>query len=345
MKKAMRVFGVCSFTLLFMVGTASATKPGEELNKNGFPSGPHFNLNISGKKDTFNCPEPQYYLQVTADNNGDGDVGQLVERCDEGDVCVETSMPIYGNVVFIPEDGTGIELYIQSGTGKRFEEISELRVIDPCSGFGEGVAIVQLPKCDAGYRVYARALAKPTGDPSIGLVSAPSLTMVRDENGNDLVYIGSFSSNGFETPDGRIYRTKGKSTALDISPLFKWSGVVCDFDAVYTEPCVWDSDGDGIVDTFTPLNEYGSCPDGYQALMGFCGKDTNGDGLLDAFEAPVDMQCSEGYSLLYGDSASCNSYDIPTWVFNIEAFVEYLWNLDNSGLKLLQVRFYPDCAF
>jgi hypothetical protein len=344
MKKSMRAFGVCSLAILFMVGTASATKPGEDVNPNGFPSGPHFNLNILGKKDTFSCPELKYYLEVTADNNGDGDLGQLVETCDEGDQCEQSTTPIYGNVVYIPEDGTGIELYIQSGTGRQFTGISDLQVTDACSGFGEGVAIVQLPKCDDGYRVYARALGKPTGEPSIGLVSAPSLTMVQDELGNNLVYLGSISSNGFETSDGRIYRTKGKSKALDISSMFKWSGTVCDFDMLYTEPCLGDLDGDGTMDP-SPLNDSGVCPDGFVALMGFCGMDTNDDGLFDALEAPVAGVCPDGYTLQYGDPLSCEDYDLPTWVFNIAAFVEYLWELDNTGLKHLQVRFYPNCAF
>jgi hypothetical protein len=39
-------------------------------------------------------------------------------------------------------------------------------------------------------------------------------------------------------------------------------------------------------------------------------------------------------------TALCRSYT-NYWVFNIADFVEYLWQLDNNGLKLLQVRFYP----
>ena len=31
-----------------------------------------------------------------------------------------------------------------------------------------------------------------------------------------------------------------------------------------------------------------------------------------------------------------------TWVFDIDELLEYLWNYDNKGLKLLQVRFYED---
>ncbi len=29
------------------------------------------------------------------------------------------------------------------------------------------------------------------------------------------------------------------------------------------------------------------------------------------------------------------------WVFNIDEFVEYFWDVDNNGVKLAQVRFYP----
>ena len=55
---------------------------------NGAPSGAHYNLNIIGKKDGFTCPEQEY------DEFGD---------------------PIYGNVVFVPEDGEGIQILMESG--------------------------------------------------------------------------------------------------------------------------------------------------------------------------------------------------------------------------------------
>ncbi len=39
----------------------------------------------------------------------------------------------------------------------------------------------------------------------------------------------------------------------------------------------------------------------------------------------------------------CTYYD-EEWVFNIADFVEYLWDVNNTGVKLLQVRFYPKDA-
>ena len=37
----------------------------------------------------------------------------------------------------------------------------------------------------------------------------------------------------------------------------------------------------------------------------------------------------------------CKSF-AAEWVFSIADFVRYLWGAENRGLKLLQVRFYPN---
>jgi hypothetical protein len=40
------------------------------------------------------------------------------------------------------------------------------------------------------------------------------------------------------------------------------------------------------------------------------------------------------------DPAIDTTFD-DVWVFNVPTLLEYLWNYDNQGLKLMQVRFYP----
>jgi hypothetical protein len=258
----------------FMAGPAAAVKPGQDVNPNGFPSGLHYNLNIIGKKDGFNC-------QVAYDEYGN---------------------PMYGNVVFIPENGEG-QIYIQYGKG-----ITELRVIDPCATFD--AALVELPKMANGCRVYARALGKPTDDPRIK--AFPELKSVQDEAGNDLIFLGSLLQDGFQTDDGFLYRTKGKSKALDITGMFTWSGSVCSLDVPFE-------------DGLTPTS--------------LCGKDTDGDGGADTdFHMPVDGACPVGYIRI---TAYCKTYT-DTWLFNIAEFVQYLWSLENNGVKLLQIRFYPN---
>jgi hypothetical protein len=42
-------------------------------------------------------------------------------------------------------------------------------------------------------------------------------------------------------------------------------------------------------------------------------------------------------------SGVCDSGDLEfsnLWIFNLEQLIEYFWDYDNNGLKLMQVRFY-----
>ncbi len=176
----------------------------QDENPNGFPSGPHFNLNIIGKKVGFTCPEQEY----------DPDTG----------------LPIYGNVVFVPGTGEGISLMMQSGAtkGKLVSTFTELRATDPCATFDGTPAVIQVPPNAAGYRVYARALAKPTYNPTMTIL--PSLVSAVDEFGNDLMYLGLVTDRGFVRSDGMtVTRSKGKSIATNVTGLFQWSGDVCYF--------------------------------------------------------------------------------------------------------------------
>src|SRR5210317_1749036 len=88
--------------LIISSDLAYATKPGEQVNPNGFPSGEHYNLNIHGKKAEFTCPG------VELDEFGN---------------------PIYGNSIFLILDGAG-EILMESGSGKgkRTESVATLQV-------------------------------------------------------------------------------------------------------------------------------------------------------------------------------------------------------------------------
>jgi hypothetical protein len=256
------------------------------VNPNGFPEGEHYNLNIHGKSLDFNCPEPEL------DESGN---------------------PIYGNSLFIPEDGEGIQILMESGSakGKRAQEITEFGVTDACTADFDGdAAVVRLPPHEKGYRVYARTLATPTDEPS--LYAEPELVAAEDEFGNDLLYLGLVTDNGFETPYATFTRKKGKSRAVDITGMFLWSGDVCYLSTSLCEPvdeCTLDAycctvGLDGALETCAPL-EGDVCPDGTQSVDVYC----------KSFESE--------------------------WVFGIADFVRYLWEVENGGLKLLQLRFYP----
>ena len=287
MKSAMvKGFAILAVVLLF-AGSSLAVQPGSDVNPNGFPSGPHFNLNIIGKKAGFTCPAPE--------------IDPL------------TGATIYGNVVFVPLSGTGIQIMMQSGNVKgkwATTAPTELQAIDPCTSDFDGTpAVIQLPPNASGYKVYARALATP--NPGI-MAIVPELAFVQDELGNDLVYLGLVTSTGFVKADGETFtRTKGKSVAVPITGLFQWTGTVCYFSEMFCDS---------------------QCTSGQ-----LCCTDANSDGIYGSCVEPVDSICPAGSTLV---DVFCRTYTAE-WVFNIGDFVNYIWSIDNTGLKLLQVRFYP----
>jgi hypothetical protein len=276
------IASVCTLAL-----PALAVKPGQEVNPNGFPSGEHYTLNIHGKKLAFQCPP------LETDENGD---------------------PIYGGSIFIPEDGQGIQIIMESGSakGKKAVTLTDFGVKDPCTADFDGdAAVLQLPPNDKGYRVYGRPLAKPTDEPSLTLM--PELYAVEDELGNDLIFLGLVTDNGFETASETFTRRKGKSKALDITGLFEWSGEVCYFDTALCDPtseCSQDT---------------------------ICCTDADLDGVYESCVPQVDGVCEVGTPT----DAFCKTFTAD-WVFSIADFVRYLWDSENNGLKLLQVRFYPN---
>ena len=142
------------------------------------------------------------------------------------------------------------------------------------------------------------------------MVIAPALISAEDEFGNDLVYLGLVTSTGFQTPYASFSRKKGQSTAQDITGLFEWSGSVCYFNSTYcTSGC-----------TMTSL----CCTPGATA------------GTYTGCVPKTDL-CAAGTVEV---TSYCTTYT-DTWVFNISDFVTYLWDMENGGVKNLQVRFYP----
>ncbi len=273
---------ISSGTLILILLVLGVSLACAQNDNNGFPSGPHYNLNIIGKKPNFVCPLPE------TDEFGN---------------------PIYGKVVFVPEDGTDIEILMQSGKGAKAALIPELQVLDPCTqAFDGDPALLQLPKNDFGYDVYARALAKPTDNPNMEII--PDLVMVQDESGNDLVYLGLVTTSGWQTPSMSFTRAKGKSKAVPITGLFHWTGDVCYLSATDCAECSTEA---------------------------LCCTDSDLDGIYESCTLKSELTCPEGSVEV---TAYCRAYE-NTWVFNIGDFVTYLWDINNDGVKLLQVRFYP----
>ena len=313
MKTKLSIF---SFLVFFIIFSVPVSVPGAETNPNGFPSGPHFNLNIHGMKANFTCPPTEYYWRVTVDANDDGDWDTLVKVCDVEDTCELTDIQAFGNSIFIPESGNRVQVYVESGKKgpKGATDTAELQVTDWCSGFKDDAEVrFRIPANEAGYDVYARILAKPTDNPSMTFI-APELSYAEDDG--DLAFIGLLTGSGFQTPSAgfTFTRYKGKSPAQDITGLFTWSGDLCyttDAEGRDDTALCWIDDGDGVREQ------------------------------SDEYYLPVVVEtvptCPSGGSLI---TLYCSTYS-SAWVFNIADFVEMFYGIDNDRSKLVNVRFYP----
>jgi hypothetical protein len=316
------------------VSTVSAGKRVEVVNwSNGFPSGPHFNLNIHGKKPDYTC---------------DSEPG--------------------GGSVFVPEDGDSEIQIIQN----KKSSISELTVHDKCA-FDDEVVKVQLPQghYQVYARILAKPAKQneprevsffpklieacnditdydidDDGDVDFyDLLLAPfdqDLNGDGDVNQDDvdiwtstfgdliectdssLIALGIVTGNSAFTRDGRtLERTKGKSKAVDVTEMFMYSGIVFDTSLDF------DGDGDLDLDDFIATTDL----DGDRSLDNH-DLDGNGDVDQEDFNVWIDDLEQAGLVLDYRKD--------PIWVFDLADLVVYGWDYKNNGSKLTQIRFYPD---
>ena len=223
-----------AFLLFSQIPTAQAAKPSRPDNNviarsNGYPSGPHFNLNIHGKSDDFTC---------------DSTPG--------------------GKSVFVREYGQSTLQYVSN----KKSSVTDLIALDPCAEQFDGdPAKVQIPSKSQGYYVFARLRAKPQNgkngdDDASSIILTPNPILELCNESTDSVDFGDATSCsedllslGLVTNDG-VYKTtdecferwnsttggkgKGKAKATDITGLFTWTGYSCDD--------VLDINGDGVID-------------------------------------------------------------------------------------------------
>jgi hypothetical protein len=221
---------MCSLFLLSADQMAMAAKPFDVIAKsNGYPSGPHFNLNIHGKDSSTSTCDP---------TSG-------------------------GNSVFISEYGESTIQYLSN----RNSGVTELTALDPCGEVFDGSpALVQIPSATEGYYVYAAVKGKPdngSGGEASSVILSPNLVTdacndTDPENpdfptytacpDDDLMALGLIvgdnlyeaTDRGFVRFDATATGGKGKSRAVDISSLFTYTGWVYDISL--------DINGDGAVD-------------------------------------------------------------------------------------------------
>jgi len=232
----------------------------------------------------------------------------------DGFTCPEESTQ---NVIYIPADNDPnlekIQIFIESGKKKDMDIYADFIVTDWCAGFGDLDAYLKLPANQEGYAVYARAVGTLGEDLNISIFD-PNINFVKDESGNNLFELGLITPDGvtpyFSPEPIQIDRKKGgkANKAVDITQLFLWTGNICYFSDVDT-------------------GDYRCCRDISDPA----------DGSYDECIELTDTVCPEGYDQL---SVNCTLYQ-GEWVFNIADMVSAFWKVDNNGVKVLQIRFYP----
>jgi hypothetical protein len=341
---------------------------------NGFPSGPHFNLNIHGKNDNFTCPDAEYVWTITGpeldpdefDGIGLGDE-VIASACPDGYVCSQGEQ-VFGNVINIPRDGTDVQINIESGSKGPKSKVtaSELEVTDWCASIGgdNDAASFRLPSDPDGYAVYARVTGKPTEGQSFDIFGR-SFSSVEVEcdpadasdncNANDtydllLLGVVNESEGSFvPMPDGSFDRVdtndgrggKGVKNAVDISGLFEFTGSVC---------YVYSDDPACTGDTPCDATDYCCATDANDGtyVIGFDGVSCQ-DKIESGYFAYLDDENVTQYDCTIQNTASitwidqtfyCRDYE-DAWIFNIADFVDVLFDINNNGSYNVQLRFYP----
>jgi len=307
---------LCS--IMFFVAGSAFAKPGADQDGpyvgNGMPSGPHFNLNIHGK-------DPSVFIDCPEVNDNGGFLALWKWDEASGTYKLDTSIftPLYSN----PDEET---ILVQSGKTKGNKKNGtvvirdDLVVTDPCTEGIDGTnAVFQLPPCEAGYKVYGRALGTPTKDGSPDrtiTLSAGEILTAEDEHGNNLLELGEITGNSYTKPNGTqlFVRGKGQPVTIPLTDLFMYSGTLCYF----TDP------GGTTTEEIICCDEVGT--DTYENCI--------------PIEEATDGNCAnEGKVEL---TAYCVDYSgDPEWIFNIADFVEYYFGVENDGVRLIQLRFYP----
>jgi len=295
--------------ILFMAGSAMAQPRIDFLSiGNGYPVGPHFNLNIHGmsKKDptTFSC------------QSSDG-----------------------GGSVFIAEYGSSTIEYVWN---KKATSVTELTVLDPCGEVFDGSpARVQIPYEAEGYYLFARLRGKPQNGrqtpsgsgPSHVVVTPypvlkvcndaedpdfPSYTDCPDGSDTTLMVLGmvttqgvyTITQEGFHRFDG-VQESKGKGNgnakATNLTGMLEWTGYICQG--------TLDTNGDGVLNEEDVPADYGDA-----------------NGVIDSNEFSSWLQTQL-------DSGMC---ELKTaWIWDLAELVVQTQEYDNDGGKLLKLRWYP----
>ena len=233
--KAMFIFSVfLTFFLVFPINPAMAAKPIQVIQmSNGYPSGPHDNLNIHGKSN-FTCDSTEGGNSVFIDEYGDSTITYVTNRkatitdLTVLDKCADEFRPA---VVQLPYESRGYYVFAvirgKPNNGNNDEKssmiLSRNLVREACNDTDpENSEFPNYTECQNATLL--------------------TLGLIVGEN----VY--EATEKGFERFKDPDTKGKGRSEATDITDLFMWSGWV--YDATI------DMNGDGVIDELDVPMDY-----------------------------------------------------------------------------------------
>ena len=335
-----------------------------QLNSNGFPSGPHINLNIHGRDLGWNgCQDVE-----GPPKSDDNDLGKNINA---------------------PLDGTGNILFVSNKKSTN----TDMTVWDNCT---ENVHIldtdpakVQIPPNGIdGWFVYWRMQAGNSNNQELANVTlTPNLNllaMCNDDPDNPIIGFSEFndcqdtgpapelvmpilqvSTGGISDPDGekitkwdQIGKGKNRQLAADVTDLFMWSGSVCNSNLDFT------GDGSISLSDFNVTNNVGGDPDGvvnasdFEALIaaGLISQTVDDDptnnwttaaelmALIDFDVVNEIVDPGAEFTALLNLIAECLVFEDDIWIFTAADIVEHGFDYENHGSKLTQIRFYNASA-
>jgi hypothetical protein len=272
----------------------------------------------------------------------------------------------------------------------------ELNVLDPCAVGGDTTAKVYLPTkvwddadedgivdnnelVDAeGFYVFARILGKPENKqseygPSTMILEPNIVVQACNDPGDDpdfpdytecLISLGLIVDDDMYVPNDETFerfdpaptKGKGKSQAVDISPLFEYTGWVYWGESPETDgvPGLTDDDIGALADY--PGADFNSSGTIELCEWVLFHPDINGDGSVNDTDADMAegwMPCTtvvigNGDSEItleewraFQESLGHAQFFEDAWIFDIADLVVTSQGIYNDGAKLVQIRFYP----
>ena len=316
---------IAVLSLVFGASAVMAAKPqnaGKNNNdviakSNGFPSGPHFNLNIHGK-------DPANFSgDSTSDGGGSVFISEYTFDPNTGD-------PIPETIRYRSDKRGATELTVHDAYSEAFAP-----EYDPIE--------VELPYEQEGYYVFARILGKPQNgqysDDRSNIILYPNELVSAQNYEDDLLGLGLITKDAtYYAGDEAFYRFedptakgKGKSKARDVTHLFTYTGWVVDPDLDIAAPfgVIDDNDLPTDADAKAAILAAGKVWQDYDQdpLWG------NNNGLIDRIEEWLAFNADLDPALAW--------YFANVWIFSIADLVITEQGLVNDGTKLLQIRFYP----